>query len=294
MFELYFFDGEKITGYFLEDGGNLRLKNAFMLLCGYDTFDIMYKNFKRINITNKTDEAIINRYTLAKEKYEDADSLVKKLADDVDEKKNELSEARSTLTALERNYRKKGGVTLKEWNDKFLKQKEEERFRESKNEWIKKAANDTLPFLIIKDRIESLKEQIEDEETWQNSKVIKEVCESTLQTILVSAKDKDMINDVAIEYIIKEADKMLSAQEIDKEVILGLSMEEKQQLSILIAHLIALNPDEILLNRREVKESIKRVALLKEEIGNSSVDKFQDYIEEKESLLDKIEKLSKD
>lgn len=294
LFELYFFDGEKITGYFLEDGGNVRLKNAFMLLCGYDTFDIMYKNFKRINVTNKTDEAIVNRYTLAKEKYEKADLLVKKIAEDVNEKKNKLSESRSTLTGLERNYRKKGGVTLKEWNAKFLKQKEEERLRESKNEWIKKAANDSLPFLIIQDRIEALREQIKEEETSQNSKAIKEVCENTLQTILATAKDNSKINDEAIEFIMKEANALLSEQGIDKEVLLGLSMEEKQQLSLLISHLLALRPDEILENRQEVKESIKRVAMLKEEIGNSSVDKFQDYIEEKENLLKKIDDLSKE
>ena len=294
LFELYFFDGEKITGYFLEDGGNTRLKNAFMLLCGYDTFDIMYKNFKRINVINKTDDAIVNRYTLAKEKYEAADLLVKKIANDVNEKKNELSETRSTLTGLERNYRKKGGVTLKEWNDKFLKQKEEERFRESKNEWIKKAANDSLPFLIIKDRIEALKEQIEDEEVCQNTKATKETCETTLQTVLAMAKGKNKINDEACDYIMKEAIKLLSENKMDKEVLLGLSMEEKQQLSLLISHLLALNPEDILLNRKEVKESIERVALLKEEIGNSSVDKFQDYIEEKENLLKKIEDLSKE
>lgn len=292
LFDLYFFDGEKITGYFLEEGGNVRLKNAFMLLCGYDTFDIMYKNFKRINIANKTDEAIINRYTAAKDKYEEADALVKKISNNVNEKKNELAEMRSTLASLERDYRKKGGVTLKEWNDKFLQLREEERLRETKNEWIKKAANESLPFLIIKDRIIELKKQIEDEETYQNSTAMKNMCEVTVQTVLSSARDSKLIGDDIVKFIMEETTKLLSQYGVDKELLLGLSMEEKQQLTMLMAHLLALDEDEILENRSEVRESIERGAALRDEIDNCSVGNFQEYLDEKERLLAEIEKMS--
>lgn len=294
LFDLYFFDGEKITGYFLEDGGNVRLKNAFMLLCGYDTFDIMYKNFKRINVANKTDQAIVNRYTLAKDKYEEADELVRKIAGDVNEKKHALSETKSTLAKLERDYRKKGGVTLKEWNDKFLKLKEEEHLRENRNEWIKKAANDSLPFLIVKDKIIQLKNQIEDEESYQNSTSIKKACETTFSEILDLAKSKAKINDDVKKYLMKEAEIVLSKYNVDKEMLLGLSMEEKQQLAILIAHLSALDENDILNNRKEVRESIDRGAVLRQEIDNSSISDFQEYLDEKEKLLKLTEKLSKE
>ena len=45
LFNLYFFDGEKIADFFLEEGSNARIKGAFLTLCGYDIFDIMSKNF---------------------------------------------------------------------------------------------------------------------------------------------------------------------------------------------------------------------------------------------------------
>ena len=44
LFNLYFFDGEKIADFFLNEGGSTRVKDAFLTLCGYDTFDIMRKN----------------------------------------------------------------------------------------------------------------------------------------------------------------------------------------------------------------------------------------------------------
>ena len=47
LFNLYFFDGEKIADFFLNEGSNERIKEAFLTLCGYDTFDIMRRNFKR-------------------------------------------------------------------------------------------------------------------------------------------------------------------------------------------------------------------------------------------------------
>lgn len=294
LFDLYFFDGEKITGYFLEEGGDLRLKNAFMLLCGYDTFDIMYKNFKRVNNSNKTDKAVVNRYTAAKDKYEEAAALVKKVSNNVVEKKSELVEMRSLLASIEREYRKKGGVTLKEWNEKFLQLKEEECLRETKNDWIKKAANESLPFLIIKDRIVELKKQIEDEDTYHNSSVMRNMCETTIHAILDSARNSELINDDAVQFMLGETQKWLSQYGVEKELLLGLSMEEKQQLSMLMAHLLALSDEEILDNRREVRESIERGATLRSEIDNCSIGNFQEYLNEKEELLANIERLSKE
>lgn len=49
LFNLYFFDGEKIADFFLEKGSNDRIKEAFMTICGYDTFEIMRRNFIRIS-----------------------------------------------------------------------------------------------------------------------------------------------------------------------------------------------------------------------------------------------------
>ena len=37
LFELYFFDGEQIADFFLEESNGGRIKNAFLTICGYDT-----------------------------------------------------------------------------------------------------------------------------------------------------------------------------------------------------------------------------------------------------------------
>ena len=56
LFNLFFFDGERIADFFLERDGTKHLKDAFLTLCGYDIFDIMQTNLRRIAAANeKTD-----------------------------------------------------------------------------------------------------------------------------------------------------------------------------------------------------------------------------------------------
>ena len=62
LFDLYFFDGERIADFFLEEGSKVRLKNAFLTLCGYDIFEIMNKNFKRMLSSSSVNNQIVEKY----------------------------------------------------------------------------------------------------------------------------------------------------------------------------------------------------------------------------------------
>jgi DNA sulfur modification protein DndD len=127
LFNLYFFDGEKIADFFLDEGSNTRIKEAFLTLCGYDTFDIMRKNFKRICASgNSQKETLLSAYIAARE----SDATEK---DNLDKAKQKLSECITAIencdyeiTALERDYSNKGGITEEEWNQKLVLLKEEE------------------------------------------------------------------------------------------------------------------------------------------------------------------------
>ena len=73
LFELYFFDGEQIADYFLGEDGNEKIKSAFMVLCGYDVFDVLEKNFRRITYGKK------NGNKNSGEKYLEAKDNLEKL-----------------------------------------------------------------------------------------------------------------------------------------------------------------------------------------------------------------------
>ncbi len=281
LFDLYFFDGEKITDFFMEDGSNSRIKNAFLILCGYDNFEIMYRNFKRVGIGNKTNGEVIRRYTESRDKLAQATKIFEKVNGEIEEQKQEIASVKSEMEELERRYRDKGGVTMEEWNDNFLKLKEEEQYREQRNEWIKKAANDIIPFLILKERIERLVNVLEQEEATYEKEALKKMC---VQIINEAATNLKNVDANVIKALLKESENIISASGTE-EIVLGLSLEEKKLLSGQLYNLRLLEKDTVLDNRAEVKASIQRSKEIRNIIENSSVNAVQDYFAQKEQLL---------
>lgn len=119
LFDFYFFDGEKVADLFINDNQNKKLKQAFLTLCGYDTFEIMHQNFKRQLNKNKLSDEVINNYLSAK------DNLVIK-EQELEDLKNELQVLEIELLVLESNicklkddYTNKGGQYNNTWQEQY-------------------------------------------------------------------------------------------------------------------------------------------------------------------------------
>lgn len=291
LFDLYFFDGEKITEFFMEDGSNSRIKNAFLILCGYDNFEIMYRNFKRIGIGNKANGEVIRRYTESRDKLVQAEKIFEKVNYEIEEKKQEITGVKSEIKEIERRYRNKGGVTMEEWNDKFLQLKKEEQYREQQNEWIKKAANDIIPFLILKGKIEELANILEKEDATYEKKALKKMCVQILNEAATNLKTTAGLDASIIKALLKETENIISSSGTEK-IILGLSFEEKRLLSAQLYNLRQLEKDSVLENRAEIRASIERSKEIRNTIENSSVNTVQIYFAQKEELLRRQAKLT--
>lgn len=291
LFDLYFFDGERISDFFMEEGGNSRIKNAFLILCGYDNFDIMLRNFKRIGIVNKSDETVIQRYSEAKQRFQQAKRLFDKVNAEIEEKKQEISSIKSEIEELERRYRDKGGVTMDEWNDNFLKLKQEEQYREVRNDWIKKAANEIIPFLIAQKTLKKLEEQLSTEENRYERESLERICVDIINQAIGRLSDRNNISMGSFNGLVEEVKDII--QETDQEeMVLGLSIEEKKILSGQLYTLLQLDKESVIRNRAEVKESIERSKKIRDIIENSSVGTVQEYFSQKEELLKKQAKLT--
>lgn len=293
LFDLYFFDGEKITDFFMEDGSNSRIKNAFLILCGYDNFEIMYRNFKRVGSGNRTDDEAIRRYTESKDKLAQTTIIFEKVNCEIEELKQEISSVKSEIREMERRYRDEGGVTMEEWNDNFLKLKQEEQYRELRNEWIKRAANDIIPFLILEDKIEEVVNILDYEETTYEKDTLRKMCLQILNEAAINLKTTASVDASVIDGLLKESESIIGDFKTEK-IILGLSLEEKKLLSGQLYNLRQLKKDSVINNRAEVKLSIERSKEIRSIIENSSVSAVQDYFSQKELLLHKQEKLTED
>lgn len=277
LFNLYFFDGEKIADFFMNEGSNTRIKDAFLTLCGYDTFDIMRKNFKRVSSDNQS-VGSLNNYVSAKENYEVAKNELAISEQALNICKSDLDTCESDLVALEKNYSKKGGITQEELNEKILQLKEEEKKRENWNTILKRWANDIIPFVMVKDQIEEVKRQINSENDYLKYKNFCEILES--ESILAILNNQNLSLDLVESTAKKEYGN-------NNNHILDLSLEQSSALLSQLNTILNFNAEKIVKCKTLIKRSLKIAAQIRKELENSSVDSVQEYMKNRAALLEK-------
>lgn len=274
LFNLYFFDGEKIANFFMDEGSNTRIKEAFLTLCGYDTFDIMRKNFKRIRAGIPTSAPALDEYIVAKDALASAESLYHDLTDRLKACVDAIADCEATLDAEEKEYHQKGGITEEEWNQKLYTLKEEEKTRETYNALLKKWANDVIPFIMLRKQILALKAQIENENQALKYTYFCEVLNSPAVQALV--KDK-----------LAEIDSAAFADfGTEKEPILNLSFEQNSLILAQINTILSFEQDKVEKCKKAIKRSLNLTAKIRKEIESSSITSVQEYMKRRAQLFE--------
>lgn len=295
LFELYFFDGEQIADFFLNDSNNERIKNAFLTICGYDTFDIIYKNFKRVSKVNASSDSALDQYFQAEDELYNAEKKLKFCMAEVKRLNEEIELEETRLTALEKNYKGSGGVSVEEWNKKFLDLKNEERIREEKNAWLKNAANEMVPYIILNRELKALLDKMNQEKENERVEILKESMTSILPEVLkrIQASRHDFSDELK-EEVLQELVKSIGAGEGVGEGVLNLSKSEYNQLLSTVSKLVEYDKNQIIEVRTVVKESIKKSQKIREEIELVNVEGIDAYLAEKEEILDNTRSLMKE
>lgn len=304
LFDLFFFDGEQIADYFLDENGNETIKNAFMILCGYDVFDIIQKNFKRIAYGKNCADADGSDYIAAKAKVDELNEKMSELSEELKMVQSDIDSFKHEIIALDKSYRRTGGVLKDEWNRKFLVLKEEERIREEKNALLKKYANEMIPFLIVSDLLVKVQEQITKEQDKQRLSILQESLVNIFPDVMKrvcqkTGKESDeKFTRLLVEELVKTVDKDGIS---DVANILNLSSEEAITLQTAIARFLSFDKEEIIKTKREIDDSIQRSQQLRDEIEHSSIAGESDYLSKRsrlesdtENKLQKKEELQKE
>lgn len=274
LFNLYFFDGEKIADFFMDEGSSTRIKEAFLTLCGYDTFDIMRKNFKRISTGSSTSTPALEEYIAAKDALTAAESLYVDLSAQLKACIDAISDCEATLEAQEKEYYQKGGITEEEWNQKLFTLKEEEKKRETYNALLKKWANEIIPFIMLRKQILELKAQIENENQALKYTYFCEILNSPAIRALIEDKLAD-ISSVAFEGF-----------GTDKEPILNLSLEQNSVLLAQINHILSFEQEKVEKCKKAIKRSLNLTAKIRKEIEGSSITSVQEYMKRRAQLFE--------
>lgn len=277
LFNLYFFDGEKIADFFMDEGGNARIKDAFLTLCGYDTFDIMKRNFKRINNGGDSVSIAYEKYEELKAEFDSIEDSCTETEIALYESKEQIEDCSAEILALEKAYSNSGGISEEEWNNKLLALKEEEKRREQLNALLKKWANDVIPFLMIRDKIIAVRSQIEKENQDFKCKSFCEIIDSDVVSSVL--KSKSTINELK--------NIVLSHFGSGEEQILDLSTEQSTALLIIINDVLSFEADNIAKYKRAIKRSISKTTKLRQELENSSISEVKNYMQQRAKLFEK-------
>lgn len=279
LFNLYFFDGEKIADFFLDEGSNERIKEAFLTLCGYDTFNIMQKNFKRVKGTGQGTSSSLDDYLAAKDAADTAQKQLRVLNNRLNACVDEIGTCEADLAVLERDYAQKGGITEDEWNKKLAVLKEEEKKRDTWNSLLRRWANDLIPFLMIRDQVHNLRRQIERENSNLKFRNFCEILESPEITTLINS-------DISG---IKQHAFILFGNEVQQ--ILDLSFEQSSSLLAQINQILDFDVDKVAKCKRAIKRSVALSARIRKELDTSNVTSVQEYMRQRAELFERKSRL---
>lgn len=299
IFEFFFFDGEHLSEFFIGKNSNTHLKQSLLSLCNFDTFDVLKTTILSSMRNNKNDDVELE---LAKTNYlaledEFAKLTLEKanLVDDLNNISINLDDLNQKQKQLESDFRKKGGVLAEEREILNKKTIELETRRSVINQYIKDFCNDMLPFLIVKDQIFNLKNQIKSEsDNLVYSQLKDKLSADYFKNLLISKLDTSSIDEIAMT--VSEAlidDIKPDNQEDDFKVIHNLSNDESNSILSLIDNILSIDDNNILSlfdEHRNIGEELSKIrTILNNSLEDESLNK---YINELTDLSNKIGHLS--
>ncbi|MGE5474814.1 MAG: DNA sulfur modification protein DndD [Ignavibacteriales bacterium] len=308
LFDLFFFDGEKISDFFLEGNTAKNLKEAFLLLCGYDTFDIINNNFKRI--LHKGNDELLND---EEKKVSELLSEKEKIQKSIELENNKLNHIINEINGLdekqqqiEKEFRNMGGLLAQEISELKSEILKEEKFRENKHEWLKEFANDSLPFIITSNLVQEVKHQINKESKYQkyntikeslNNEFFKQIIFEEINNTNIKIVDSDNRNyaDTFSDILAMHIDHKIKPDfDIKKfKPIHYLSYDEEHNILDLIREIEKQKVDEVKKCKEEISKSISNAQKLKKklEISEKNNDVLLNYTNKSNQVKEQIGEL---
>lgn len=292
VFDLFFFNGEELSDFFGQKSIDLKLKESILTLNNLDVFSILSKELL-LNARRKDKEREnLREYIIEVEALED----------------NILNIETRLQCAVEEIHRIYGifdelSVEKKNINDEFIKsgglnEAEKDRIlnsiskseieRDFLNQEIKEFSNNTLPFIIVKNLLKDVKEQIYKEEDFIAYNIVEDRIDAPKFAEMINrVLDIKDISIAKIGAIAEELKRMIIPQDLSRDFkpIHNLSKEQQNKVVTVIDQVAALGLDEINYFN-EISSLTKNIADLKSRLSNSLAD------EEQERFINKINSLN--
>lgn len=307
LFDLFFFDGEKITDFFLTGNSPKNFRDALLILSKFDTFEVIKNNFKRF--IQKGDSELLSD---EEERFAD----LTKTRDDnkvaIDEETKKLNELESSIQKLEetkleleKQFRNAGGLLAEEIDKIKAEIIKEEKYREEKHEWLREFANDFLPFLITSELVANVKEQVTKESSYQkytaakaalNDEFLKQVINEEVKIKSLKIIDQDN-NDQTFQFVDALANhidnKLRPDFDIDNfEPMHFLSHDDETEIVSLIKQIEKQKVSDIKKCKDQITKSLTRTQELRKQLEISqNNDHLTSFIEKLNNINEHLQQL---
>ncbi len=297
LLKLYFFDGERIAEYLLDDAQN-NVRDALMILSGNDTFDIMYSGIKKVLVAgNAAEDTATREYFIRKSEKISLDESRKALRENIDDLSAHADDKKAEVDRIKKEYAAQGGISLDEWKELNSSLKAEDEARERINYERKEIATDILPFVIVSSLLDKVRPQITKEheyKTWQTlSKTLttdrfRKIISDTLSNSGQANYDEitSRICDNIITYLVP-----VNGWK-SFEPIFGLSEDDEMDVQTIVNRVSQFDVTRISELKHEHDSSLERSQALRDKLQNSSIDNYQEYIKSLSDLNEEIFQLS--
>lgn len=291
MFNFYFFDGESIAEFFLGADGNKNFRNAFLKLYGLDTLSIMIENFARNTKKSDSKKTGFDLFVKARDNFEKEENTLNTLVAELKEIENKIDLAQIKIKSLQVNYSKEGGIGLSEWKEISALLLKEENARDNLNRWFKEVANHYLPFIILEKNLKKLLNEINEDQERQRNKIILESFSSKEFGLSIKQffLDKNATNVNEKEFI-AFLQNVLEAKH--DGVQFDFSNNQINRILAQIYEKLDFDVKQIKQALSQLNSSLKKSKKLRDTLTASSIDGYEDFVEEKEKIEKELAELT--
>lgn len=291
LFNFHFFDGEKVSNFVFDRANGQAFRKAFLQICGLDTFDLIEEQLQYNTRTKKGDSQnlIQEEYATARMKLAEAKESHIAALQKIQETQAEIDALQDQITILDADMKKYGGVEDDDWKLYEKEIQEEESKREELRHILKAAANDVIPFIILKDQLQALKHQLTVEGKLKRNRLFKDKfsdphLKEKLQQELKVGIDSPQIelSDEFMLALYKTLREDISEHEVE---FLQISENDSMELLAKIHHYQNYDIQSLIDAEKSLEESLARTKELRAQMDSKEVVDSNHYLAKKNELL---------
>lgn len=284
LFEFFLFDGEAVGDIFSTTAYNKYVRNAVYTLCGLDIYELIRKYTSGFvgKAINDDEKHYVDEYEDLKEKVDSCIAQKEVISQRVLSTQEELDQVETELLELETAFKNAGGITKKERERLSKEYEEAERTKAEAQVKIKLFMEGLLPFFIVKDFNEKIKNQLEVEDKVAIYQYIEQRLDRNEIASALGKKSTKSIDSLldAILSQFRPSDSSANA-----EPLFDLSREETGRVSAVISSVDGFDAEDMVKTVAGKKEALEKTTEINKLLKSAMADDDAAGFAEKENGL---------